>query len=1807
MSATAAFVWLVAATGMGFVLSALGAAVVLLLREPARRVRAIELTLLACLVAPWLPAVPGLPRVAWREWLAAAPEVAGNEVRDAAPALEPAVPTDVLDAPEPTERASAPPIIELAVVPEPSDTPLRDLPVAHEPMSPAEPEVLAPIEQAEVPAVAATAAEPVAPSPPSPAVELPAARQVDWQAVVVSLYLAGVAATILLDALGGLALLRVWKTSRDAEPRVQALLSEVAGQSVGRVSLLVSPRCWQPFTFAWLWPVIVLPPALVAPGKERELRWAIAHEWSHVANRHTWGWALAGLARAIYWPQPLVWLLRRRLRLEQDFLADAQAAGRASEAPDYATFLTTQAATAHGLTPGLGIAGGKSELARRVVMLVQGKLPVARCGWGWSLGFAIVMTACVVLATSISQQPSIAAAEDPKTPNLAEEVSQEQLADPPREAAKAEDDKAAEEGPPATAGNGEHVIEPLDLLTIEAVGVPSFAQPSEQSSDERAFSGFVNRDGEVLLSARFGSVAVAGLSIAEAETKVLERLKAVLQEDVQAGRMRNSNFPVVVQIKPAGRARSLMLVQTPSRKEQRLGAGNEVRVTTNGVSMPRPPEGRFVVEPQGTLALGPRLGRVEVKGLSPEQAGERILERIRDAVPKFDHLPDLVRANAKVSVTFVDDEQSVPETEYVPLPTPGQRITPGNTVGIEALGPNLELKLLGVGSVDSAGRLSLRRTGDRYLRRSGDSLWVVGIDSDLQAAGLTEKELESAVRRELEKTGPVSWLAVRLGGYDTREPGWVASAPDQPSKGGTAARRIASLGGSKPNLRYAGKSFDQWNEELQNDLDPETRIQAIAALGQFGANGLTDQAIAALVPLLGSETATPDGKQVGRVAAETLASFGQAVVPALIETLQGADEKARLGAARALSRLGDAAAPAAESLVAAAAASERKYDFVSAIAAIHTRPEITLPYLKEAALSDSGHVRWESLHGLGALKLTDDQIVPLIIESLETWPPAHAPMIESIVREMIKRNSPARSVAVLRQLLKGAKGKDLQQRAALIQAAKELGPAAAPLIPDVIEVIKATSPQEQQQEVQLLHQVLLAMGPSAKDALPALRQWRDELGDEPLERFVAQQIERIIDDVLRSLGEAPVTPTGRRGRAAPRQSSEQEAAASRQYAGKSFAQWRAVLDRDLDPATRVEAIKALGKFGANGLAKEAAEAIVPFIGFRDGDENVVYATAFEEMVKLGQPAVAVVAVALASPDAKLREGAGHVFMRMPADEQALAALVKALDDQVPSVRIAAAGALGVHRHELDRAGIALEQAAESDDSVTRDAVARQLLYYFPPSPLRLKIVNEFLDRSQPRTETLFGPGLPMNAEFVVPLMQERLELAIADLQRVPLNDHRRRGMREVNDLNVRFVRPLLALSYAGPKAAPALPTVLKLAERPDLLPHIENYMLTVLRAIGPAAAPTARPVLERLREDQQRGNTRVEIDELLRSWGEAPAEPTGGPKGEEPSKTTDKPAAVRREYAGKSFAEWQAVLEKDLDPATRIEAIVAIGEFGASGQAEDAIGVLIPLLGSQARSDKQWVATAAQQALSKIGAPAVPALIERLKNGDSASQLKAIDAFADMGEAAAPAADALLDLARAKASEPDWQLPLVRAIARIQSRPEATLPFLKAMVSSHNQDVRVEAIHGLSGLKTADEDVVPVIVESIWSYSVGQGRSNFFQRLPIGGGRTVPVMRGLLELAKKDVASSDGMVAVLFMRAGEMGPAAAPLVPLMIEVSQHDPNWRGAAIYFVQAVDRIGPGAKEALPYLRGMRDGQTDPGLRKLVNSAIKAIEGSP
>ncbi|REK18983.1 MAG: hypothetical protein DWQ37_02660 [Planctomycetota bacterium] len=400
-------------TVSGCVLLSLAWLATALLRQPARQVRVLQLALVGLLALPLLALLPGLPRLNVLPTLAQHTPTTppSNELPAELPlkvpndpADESALPNALIDEPSPPPspippiEESPPPALDppTPAAPEPiTSEPEPRAPVPSEPAPPVEevpppaippavqettppaPDELPPAESTPVPEPP-RAQTPLAPAPPTPNPQPLTPSPTDLRLWIPAAYLTGVASMLLWSALGVLAVWRLVRRSQPADQRVREQLRGLAGPAGDRVRLLISNRAAQPCAFFWRRPTIVLPDFLLAAGREAELRFALAHEWSHVARGDIGTWLLAGLVRIVHFHQPLVWLLRERLRLCQDYLADAAAAGTGT-AEDYAEFLTLASRRVRPrLTPGLGIAGRRSDLHRRVVMLVDSTNPLER-------------------------------------------------------------------------------------------------------------------------------------------------------------------------------------------------------------------------------------------------------------------------------------------------------------------------------------------------------------------------------------------------------------------------------------------------------------------------------------------------------------------------------------------------------------------------------------------------------------------------------------------------------------------------------------------------------------------------------------------------------------------------------------------------------------------------------------------------------------------------------------------------------------------------------------------------------------------------------------------------------------------------------------------------------------------------------------------------------------------------------------------------------------------------------------------------------------------------------------------------------------------------------------------------------------------------------------------------------------------------------------------------------------------------------------------------------------------------------------
>ena len=367
--------WAEAALG-GTIVLALGSLAARSCRQPVHRARVVVLTVLGSLLAPWISGLPFAPR-----WSAGLPSIVAE--------------------PEPTPSRPAGPMMTRLSGPSGFEASGRPPRVANAPGRPV------------VPAPSVTPERREA-RPPS----------ISWIRLGLFFYVASVAGLAAWWLVGQALLWQVARSARPARRAVREAFLAISGPDGGPVRLLESDRIALPFTFTWATPTILVPSDMCFAANSDELRYALAHEWSHVEGRDYRAWTLVGLAGLLLFYQPLFWWLRRQLRLCQDYLADDRAAALGSPEA-YAAYLVRLArrrVAGLGL-PALGIGDRRSNLHRRVVMLVQDREPWerrVRSAWAFAAASAaallMVGASGLRLDASPQEKPATPAAAPPSKP-----------------------------------------------------------------------------------------------------------------------------------------------------------------------------------------------------------------------------------------------------------------------------------------------------------------------------------------------------------------------------------------------------------------------------------------------------------------------------------------------------------------------------------------------------------------------------------------------------------------------------------------------------------------------------------------------------------------------------------------------------------------------------------------------------------------------------------------------------------------------------------------------------------------------------------------------------------------------------------------------------------------------------------------------------------------------------------------------------------------------------------------------------------------------------------------------------------------------------------------------------------------------------------------------------------------------------------------------------------------------------------------------------------------------------------------------
>ena len=169
--------------------------------------------------------------------------------------------------------------------------------------------------------------EPITPSATQPA--RAASSSISPLAIVLAIWALGAALVLARLGVGLVRARRIVKASRFVETL------DVGGRPV---EVRISRAIDTPAVTGLLVPVVLLPHDAETWSAERR-HLVLAHELAHVASRDCLASAVAQLAVAIHWFDPLVWIAARRLRIERELAADDRVLADGVLASSYAEHL----------------------------------------------------------------------------------------------------------------------------------------------------------------------------------------------------------------------------------------------------------------------------------------------------------------------------------------------------------------------------------------------------------------------------------------------------------------------------------------------------------------------------------------------------------------------------------------------------------------------------------------------------------------------------------------------------------------------------------------------------------------------------------------------------------------------------------------------------------------------------------------------------------------------------------------------------------------------------------------------------------------------------------------------------------------------------------------------------------------------------------------------------------------------------------------------------------------------------------------------------------------------------------------------------------------------------------------------------------------------------------------------------------------------------------------------------------------------------------------------------------------------------
>lgn len=299
-----------------------------------------------------------------------------------------------------------------------------------------------------------------------------------------------------------LAVLRLFAMRGRAEVLVEGSWLSALAEAQRRMgfkhgtALLVSDELRSPISWGLLRSTIVLSPKAVQAVGEAEA--IIAHELAHIA-RLDWAKLLASrVACAVFWFNPLVWMLARESHQLREEAADDAVLMADIDGPDYATLLVGAARHDNkaALMAAHGVAPSKNSLKRRITRVLDASLKRGPASASWVLMSLVVLagvTAPLAAFSATAAEEKMTAKAAPTAAIAAQKsaIASARSATATKAQVQAADDVAA------TSTTRQLSAE--QLISLRAVGVTA-----EYAAEMRAEGASI--DADKLMSARASGV-----------------------------------------------------------------------------------------------------------------------------------------------------------------------------------------------------------------------------------------------------------------------------------------------------------------------------------------------------------------------------------------------------------------------------------------------------------------------------------------------------------------------------------------------------------------------------------------------------------------------------------------------------------------------------------------------------------------------------------------------------------------------------------------------------------------------------------------------------------------------------------------------------------------------------------------------------------------------------------------------------------------------------------------------------------------------------------------------------------------------------------------------------------------------------------------------------------------------------------------------------------------------------------------------------------------------------------------------------